>query len=202
MYKLPYDPCRPQVCMDEMSRQLIGEVRKPLSPEPGKPVRHDHEYFRNGTANIFMIFEPLTGKTNVDVTERRTKIDWAHLIRKLVDEYYPDAEKIVLVMDNLNTHSKASLYEAFEPEDAKRIADKLEIHFTPKHGSWLNIAECILSVLSSQCLDRRIPCFDDLNHQVKIWNKNRNQNLTPVDWRFTTDEARVKLKRLYPTIQN
>ena len=202
VYKRPYDPKRPQVCMDETSKQLIGEVRKPLPAEPGKPQRYDHEYSRNGVANIFMTVEPLTSESHVKVTERRTKIDWAHFTKELVDDLYPTAEVIVLVMDNLNTHSKASLYEAFEPAEAKRIADKLEIHYTPKHGSWLDMAEIQLSVLSRQCLNRRIPDIEILKKEVDAWQQGRSENSTPINWRFTTEDARIKLRRLYPSFSN
>jgi hypothetical protein len=156
VYKRPYNPKRPMVCLDETSKQLIGETRIPVTASPGQPARYDYEYKRNGVANLFMIFEPLIGKRRVKVTERRTKIDWAYCVREMVDQIYPDAEQIVLVMDNLNTHNKSSLYEAFEPAEAKRIADKLEIHYTPKHGSWLDMAEIELGILSRQCLSRRI----------------------------------------------
>ena len=200
VYTRPYDPARPQVCMDEMSKQLVGEVRAPLPPTPGQPARHDHEYVRNGTANLFMLFEPLTGQSQVQVTERRTKLDFAHLMKKLVDEIYPLAMVIVLVLDNLNTHVKASLYEAFPPEEAKRIADKLEIHYTPKHGSWLNLAECLFSILQRQCLDRRLPDRGTLRKEVEAWQRRRDQDLTPVNWRFTTEDARIKLRSLYPSI--
>lgn len=189
------------VCMDELNKQLVKEMRAPLPAEPGKPQRIDYQYSRNGTANIFMLFEPLAGRRYVKATERRTKIDWAYLMRELVDVHYPNAEMVVLVCDNLNTHVKASLYEAFNPEEAKRIADKLEIHYTPKHGSWLNIAECELSHLSRQCVDRRIPDMETLKKEIKAWNIYRNDKAKPVDWQFSVDKARVKLKRLYPSNQ-
>jgi hypothetical protein len=174
VYKRPYDPKKPQVCLDERPKQLIGEIRKPIPAAPGRPARYDYEYKRNGVANLFMMFEPLAAKRHVKVTGRRTKKDWAMCIRQLVDEIYPQAEKIVLVMDNLNTHKKASLYEAFEPAEAKRIADKLEIHYTPKHGSWLNMAEIELSVMGRQCLDRRIPDRVTLEEESKSWEDKRN----------------------------
>jgi hypothetical protein len=200
VYRRPYDPKRPQVCMDETSKQLIGEVRTPLPVKPGQPALFDHEYRRNGVANLFLMVEPLTGWTEVKVTERRTKVDWAHLMKELVDEHYPEAEGIVLVLDNLNTHAKDSLYEAFEPREAKRIGDKLEIHYTPKHASWLDIAEIMLSVLSRQCLARRIPEMETLTREVESWTRSHNQHRKPVEWRFTTEDARIKLRKLYPTI--
>ena len=200
VYRRPYDPKRPQVCMDETSKQLIGEVRTPLPVKPGQPALFDHEYRRNGVANLFLMVEPLTGWTEVKVTERRTKVDWAHLMKELVDEHYPEAEGIVLVLDNLNTHAKDSLYEAFEPREAKRIADKLEIHYTPKHASWLDMAEIMLSVLSRQCLARRIPEMETLTREVESWTKNHHQHRKPVEWRFATEDARIKLRKLYPSI--
>ena len=200
VYKRPYDPKRPQVCFDERPKQLVAEVRGPLPGYPGHPARYDYEYKRNGVANIFMMFEPLAGKRHVKVTDRRTKKDWAYCIRQLADEINPDADTIVLVMDNLNTHKKASLYEAFEPAEAKRIADKLEIHYTPKHGSWLNIAEIEMSVMSRQCLADRMADIERLEGEVIAWAENRNAKDSKVDWRFTTADARIKLKKLYPTI--
>ena len=200
VYQQPYDPRRPMVCMDELSKQLVGEVTPPLPLEPGQPARCDYEYERQGTANLFMFFEPLVGHRFVQVTDHRTKIDWAYAVRELVDVHYPEAERIILVMDNLNTHSLGSLYEAFEPTEAKRIADRLDVHHTPKHGSWLNMAEIELGVLSRQCLDRRIPDQSHLIQYVALWQSNRNQAQVKVDWRFTTADARIKLKRLYPSI--
>jgi len=201
VYTWVYDPRRPQVCFDERPKQLVGEIRKPISQSPGKLARHDYEYKRNGVANIFIMFEPLAGKRYVKVTERRTKKDWAQCMRQLVDNTYPEAEKIVLVMDNLNTHTKASLYEAFEPAEAKRIADKLEIHNTPKHGSWLNMAEIELSVMSRQCLAERMGSIERLESEALAWANKRNSKQVTVDWRFTTAEARIKLKKLYPSLQ-
>lgn len=201
VYKRRYDEKRPVICMDETSKQLVGETRRPLPAAPGRPERVDYEYRRNGTANLFMLAEPLRGRCEVKVTERRTKIDWAHLIKDMVDEHYPEAQKIVLVMDNLNTHAKGSLYEAFEPAEAKRLADKLEIHYTPKHGSWLNVAEIMLHLLAIQCLARRIENRETLASEVAHWTRPHNQNAKPVNWQFTTDKARIKLKRLYPVIQ-
>ncbi len=202
IYKKPYDPQCPQVCMDEKSTQLIGEVRKPLPLQPGKSLKYDTEYKRNGTANIFMAFEPLTGQRRTKVTDQRTKVDWAYFIKELVDQHYPHAEKILLVMDNLHTHTKASLYEAFAPPEAKRIADKLEIHSTPKHSSWLNMAEIDLSHLSRQCLGGRIADKDTLSNKVHAGNKKRNASNAKAHWQFTTEDARVKLRRLYPTISS
>jgi len=194
-YCQPYNPKFPQVCMDEINKQLIKETRISLEVLPGKVKRFDNEYERNGTTNIFLAYEPLAGIRITKPTDRRTKIDWAGFIKELVDVHYKDAEKIVLIMDNLNTHSKASLYEAFEPKEAKRIADKLEIHFTPKHGSWLNMAEIELSHLSRQCLDRRIESKDILAAEVKAWNFQRNNEKAKTIWRFNTDDARIKLKK-------
>lgn len=200
VYQRPYDPKRPQVCLDEASKQLLSDKIPPLVARPGQVQRVDFEYERHGTANLFMSFEPLTGTRYVDVTERRTGVDWARVVKELVDVRYPEAEKIVLVMDNLNTHTAASLYEAFEPTEAKRIADKLEIHYTPKHGSWLNMAEIELSVLARGCLKERMDNPQYLREQVALWQQRRNQAHVKVDWRFTTAEARIKLKRLYPSI--
>ena len=201
MYKRPYDPKKPQVCLDERPKQLIGEIRKPIPAAPGRPARYDYEYNRNGVANLCMMFEPLAGKRHVKVTGRRTKKDWAMCIRQLVDEIYPQAEKIVLVMDNLNTHKKSSLYEAFEPAEAKRIAEKLEIHYTPKHGSWLNMAEIELSVMARQCLAERMGSIERLESEAMAWAEKRNVKEAKVDWRFTTADARIKLKKLYPSIE-
>jgi hypothetical protein len=201
LYTRPYDPLRPQVCMDETSKQLLRETRQPLPMEPGRVKRRDYEYERGGVVNLFMFLEPLMGRRWVDVTEQRTKVDWAHQIKELVDERYPEAECIVLVMDNLNTHTPASLYEAFDPEEARRIANKLEIHYTPKHGSWLNMAEIELSVLSRQCLDRRVPDFETLEVEVASWQERREEKGTKIDWRFSAEDARIKLKRLYPSLQ-
>jgi len=199
VYKRPYDPKRPMLCLDETSKQLIGETRTPVSAAPGREARYDHEYKRNGTANLFMVFEPLAGKRHVRVTERRTQKDWAACVREMVDERYPDAERIVLVMDNLNTHTPASLYEAFPADEAKRIADRLEIHYTPKHGSWLDMAEIELGILGRQCLDRRIDNAKALTREVAAWEAQRNAAKAKVDWRFTTDDSRIRLKKLYPS---
>jgi len=183
------------------AKQLVAETRSPLSAEPGQAERFDYEYERCGTANLFMLFEPLAGKRHVKVTERRTAVDFAHVIRDLADVHYPDAEKIVLVMDNLNTHRPASLYQAFAPEEARRLTERLEIHYTPKHGSWLDMAEIELSALATQCLDRRIADAETLASEVAAWQVRRNADGSTVDWRFKTEDARIKLKRLYPSIQ-
>jgi len=200
VYKRPYDPKRPQVCFDERPKQLVADVRKPIPAYPGQRARYDYEYKRNGVANLFMIFEPLRGQRQVKVTDRRTKKDFAECMRQLVDDIYPDAEQIVLVMDNLNTHKKASLYEAFAPSEAKRIADKLEIHYTPRHGSWLNMAEIEMSAMSRQCLRERMDNVQQLAKEALLWQRHRNCKEVKVDWRFTTEDARIKLKKLYPSI--
>jgi hypothetical protein len=200
VYERPYDPRFPQVCLDETSKQLIGEVRAPLPPQPGQPAREDYAYVRNGVANLFVVSEPLRGWRHVTVTDQRTAIDFAHVIRDLVDVRYPEAERIVLVMDNLNTHTIASLYQAFPPAEARRLAAKLEIHHTPPHGSWLNMAEVEFSVLARQCLDQRIPDKSRLAGAVALWAAKRNLAGTRIVWRFTTADARTKLLRLYPSI--
>ena len=201
VYTRPFDPHRPVLCLDETSRQLLGEVTPPLPVASGQPARQDYEYARGGVANVFLVCEPLRGWRHVSVSDRRTRLDFAAVIRDLVDVHYPDAERLVLVMDNLNIHSPASLYEAFPPAEAKRLADKLEIHHTPKHGSWLNIAEIELSALGRQCLDRRLPDQPGLAREVAAWQARRNAAATTVDWRFTTADARIKLKHLYPSFQ-
>jgi DDE superfamily endonuclease len=201
VYHQPYNEKRPLVALDEASKQLVGETVQPLPPEPGQPQRYDYEYVRNGTANLFMISEPLVGWRAVHVTERRTAKDFAEVLRWLVEDVHPDAEKVVLVMDNLNTHKIASLYEAFPPEQARRIAERLEIHHTPKHGSWLNVAEIELSVLARQCLDRRLGDAEELRGEVAAWEEDRNERGVEVQWRFTTADARIKLRRLYPVLQ-
>lgn len=201
VYKRPYDVRYPLICMDESSKQHVKEVRQSWAPAPGKPARYDSEYERNGVSNVFMFFEPLQGKRYVEVTDTRTAVDWAHQVRRLVDERYPEAERITLVMDNLNTHAGASLYKAFEPQEARRLLDRLDIHYTPKHGSWLNMAEIELSIISRQCLDRRIPDQESLKREIRAWQESRNACANPMDWRFTTDDARVKLKKLYPTLK-
>lgn len=200
IYTQPYNSAYPLVCMDESSTQHIKEVRTPIPPTPGRTERYDTEYERNGVSNLFMFFEPLVGWRNVTVTHRRTAIDWAHQIQKLVDIRYAHAEKIVLVMDNLNTHTGASLYKAFPPQEARRILDRLEIHYTPKHGSWLNMAEIEFSILSRQCLKRRIPDQMTLQKEIDAWTDQRNKQASSMEWRFTTEDARVKLKRLYPSL--
>ena len=199
VYTRPYDPKHPLICLDEVSKQLIGETRCPRPMQPGRPARYDYEYERHGTANLFLWCEPLQGRRHVTVTGRRTRIDWAHVIKDLVDVYYPQAERIVLVLDNLNTHTPGSLYEAFPPAEAKRLTNKLEIHYTPKHGSWLNIAEIELSTMAGQCLDRRIPDRATLEREVAGWEAERNALGGSVNWQFTTEDARVKLERLYPS---
>jgi len=200
VYKRPYDSKRPVVCLDETSRQLIGETRTPVPAAPGQVAHYDCEYVRNGVANLFMVFEPLVGQRDVEVTDRRMKKDYAECLRKVSDEMYPDAERIVLVQDNLNTHTPASLYEAFEPVEAKRLAERFEWHYTPKHGSWLDMAEIELGILGRQCLSQRIDNIDDLRRQIQAWQKNRDQAAVKVNWQFTTENARTKLRRLYPSM--
>ena len=201
VYHRPYDPQQPVVCLDECSKQLIGEVREPLPPRPGQVAKYDSEYERRGTTNVFMAVEPLAGKRTVRVTDRRTRVDWAQFIRLLLLTTYPEAAQVILVMDNLNTHGIASLYEAFDPETARALAARLEIHYTPKHGSWLNMAETELSVLSRQCLDRRIESKDTMAAEIATWENARNDAGARIDWQFTTTEARIKLKRLYPSFE-
>ncbi|NDV97518.1 IS630 family transposase, partial [Dysgonomonas sp. 521] len=200
VYKEAYDPLRPVVCMDESPKQLIKETRLPLGRKPGSDTKTDYEYERCGVANIFMVNEPLRGKRHVKVTERKTKVDWAHLLKEIADDYYPYVEKIRLVMDNLNTHKPASLYEAFPPHEAKRIWDRFEFIYTPKHGSWLNMAEIELHVLNSQCLNRRIGDMKTMKKEVAAWQRSRNNRSSKINWQFTNDKARIKLKKLYPTI--
>lgn len=206
VYHRPYDPRRPQICLDETSKALHAHTREPQLPQPAdgekpaRPAREDYEYTRCGTANLFLWFEPLTGRRAVKATEQRTRKDWAELIRELVDVHYPEAEQLVLVMDNLNTHTLGSLYEAFTPAEARRLAKKLEIHYTPKHGSWLNMAEIELSVLTRQCLGQRLPSRAELGQEVAAWAADRNARAAKMRWRFTTADARIKLKRLYPTL--
>ena len=201
VYHRPYDEARPVICIDEQPVQLVSEVRVPLPPRPGTPARYDYEYRREGVANLFMLFQPLLGWRYVWPTERRTAKDFAEVLRWLVEDVHPDAEKIVLVLDNLNTHKLASLYETFPPEQARRIAERLEIHHTPKHGSWLNVAEIELSVLTRQCLDRRLGSAEELRREVAAWEADRNERAVEVRWRFSTAEARIKLHRLYPSLQ-
>lgn len=199
VYHRPHDPKRPVVCMDETNRQLIGEARPPLPQEPGQARRHDVEYVRNGTANLFLAFEPLAGMRHVRVTDTRKRCDWAWFMKELLDGPYAEAERVVLVMDQLNTHEAASFYEAFEPEEARRLAARLEIHYTPRHGSWLNMAEIELSVLARQSLNRRIEDKPTMQREVAAWEEARNAAGASVDWRFTTDDARIKLRKLYPS---
>jgi transposase len=199
-YQRPYNPEYPVVCMDESPKQLIGEVHPPIPAKPGSVAKIDAEYVRNGTVEIFMEVEPLAGRRHVAVTEHRTKKDWAAQIKEMLDIRYPNVKKVVLVMDNLNTHSTASLYEAFSPEEARRLAERLEIHYTPKHGSWLNVAEIELSVLQGQCLNRRIADIETMRNEVNFWQTNRNNQTKKINWQFTTDKARTKLKRLYPKL--
>lgn len=200
VYKRPYDESYPLVCMDESSKQHIKDTREPIPAKPGTVARYDTEYERNGVSNVVMFFEPLQGKRYVEVTDQRTAVDWAHPIRNLVDVHYPYAKRITLLMDNLNTHTGASLYKAFEPKEARRILEKLESHYTPKHGSWLNMAEIELSILSRQCMDRRIPDQEILIKEISAWQEKRNAIARPMEWRFTTEDARIKLKKLYPTL--
>jgi hypothetical protein len=201
VYTRPYDPRRPQVCLDETSRQLLAEVTLPQPVAPGRSARQDYEYLRQGVGNVFLVCEPLRGWRQVTVSARRTRIDWAHCVKDLLDVCYPDAEQVVLVQDNLNTHTPASLYAAFPPAEAKRLADRLELHYTPKHGSWLNMAEIELSILAEQCLNRRLADQATLEREVAAWQAARNSAGRGVDWRFTTEDARIKLKHLYPAIQ-
>ncbi len=200
VYTRPFDPERPLVCLDEISKQLTAETRNPLPMAPGQPARTDYEYRRNGTANMFMMFAPLEGWRHVEVTKRRTAVDYAHVLKSLADEHFARAGKIVLVQDNLNTHKPASLYEAFEPAEARRLVERFEWRHTPKHGSWLNMAESELSVLAGQCLARRIPDKETLAREVNAWLARRNKHNAKADWQFTTAQARIKLKSLYPAI--
>ena len=201
MYSRPYDPARPVICMDEKPYQLLDEVRQPIPAKPGSVKKVDNEYKREGTCSIFIFTEPLAGWRHTQALERRTKKDWAHQVKWVIDNQYPDAEKVVLVMDNLNTHVISSFYETFPPEEAFRLVQRLEIHYTPKHGSWLDIAEVELSALAAQCLgDRRIPSIEALNRELAAWESKRNADQKGVDWHFTTADARTKLKRLYPDI--
>jgi hypothetical protein len=201
VYHRPYDPRRPLVCIDEVPVQLVGETRTPLPPEPGRPARFDYEYKRNGTANVFLVFEPLLGWRAVRVTERRTAKDFAEVLRWLAEDVHADARGLVLVTDNLNTHGPGCLYEAFEPSRARRIAERLEWHYTPRHGSWLNMAEIELAALGKQCLGRRIGSREELGREAGAWEEERNERQVEVHWQFTTAKARVKLRRLYPAIQ-
>ncbi|MBB4201110.1 hypothetical protein GGD83_004948 [Rhodoblastus sphagnicola] len=201
VYQRPHDPKRPLVCFDETSKQMIKETRTPIPPAPGRKARHDYEYERNGVANLFMMFAPLEGWRHVKVTDRHAAVDYAHALKDLPDVHFPDATKIVLVQDNLSTHTPASLYAAFAAAEARRLVERFEWHFTPKHGSWLDLAESELGVLASQCLDRRIPNKEKLIKEVAAWQANRNKQCAQADWQFTTEDARIKLKRLYPQFQ-
>ena len=201
VYSRPYNPAKPMICMDEKPFQLLSEVREPLLMKPNNMAKVDNEYKREGTCSIFIFTAPLAGWRYVEAFKRRTKKDWAHCVKWVLDSRYPDVEKVVLVVDNLNTHVISSLYETFPPEEAFRLAQRLEIHYTPKHGSWLNIAEIELSALATQCLgDRRIPSIEFLNKELSAWEIKRNITQKGVDWHFTTDDARTKLKRLYPVV--
>jgi DDE superfamily endonuclease len=199
-YKRPYDSARPLVCLDEASKQLVADITPPRPPQPGQPARQDYEYERRGTANMFMVVEPLAGWRHVKVTARRTNEDFAFLLRDLSDLHYPEAERIVVVMDNLNTHKLSVLYQVFPPQEARRFQERFEVHHTPKHASWLNIAECELSVLGRQCLGRRLDDQMRLEREVAAWEEKRNAQQVRVDWQFTAPDARIKLKRLYPVL--
>jgi transposase len=202
VYTRPYDPHDPQVCLDESCRQVVGDVREPLPAVPGHPAREDYEYERHGVCQLFLVCEPLRGWRHVSVTARRTKQDWARCIQELVDVHYPQAERIVLVLDNLNIHVPSALYETFPAPEARRLVERLEIHYTPKHGSWLNMAEIELAALAQQCLDRRFPDRETLAQEAAAWETTRNAEEVTIDWRFTTEEARIKLKHLYPSIRS
>jgi len=201
VYKRPLNDQRPLLCMDEMPKQLLSETREPFPVRPGKPARQDYEYQRGGVADLFMIFEPLVGKRYIEITDQRRREDWARVMQKVSDELYPQAEKIVVVMDNLNTHTPAAFYQVFEPKEARRLVERFEFHYTPKHGSWLNMAEIELSALVRQCLDRRIPDKETLIREVKAWQDQRNAEVVKVHWQFTTADARIKLRSLYPKIE-
>jgi hypothetical protein len=201
IYKLRYDAQRPVICMDEMPKQLLAEKNEPLPCQVGTPARQDYEYKRHGVADLFMIFEPLQGKRFVEVTQKRRKVEWATVMKKVADELYPQVEKIVVVLDNLNTHTPSAFYETFAPEEARRLVERFEFHFTPKHGSWLNMAEIELSALTRQCLDRRLPDIPTLTQEVQAWQQQRNDEVVKVLWQFQTKDARTKLKHLYPQIQ-
>jgi len=201
VYKLPYDDQRPVLCMDEMPKQLLAETREPHPCRTGKPARQDYEYKRKGVADLFMVFEPLAGKRFVEVTEKRRKVEWAAVMKQVADVLYPQAEKIVVILDNLNTHTPSAFYETFAPEEARQLVERFEFHFTPKHGSWLNMAEIELSALARQCLDRRLPDIPTLTQEVQAWQQQRNDEVVKVLWQFKTTDARIKLKHLYPQIQ-
>jgi transposase len=201
VYKRPYDAKRPLICMDEMPKQLLSDVHEPLPVRPGQPTRQDYEYKRGGVADLFMLFEPLVGKRHVEITDQRRRVEWAEVMRKVSDELYPEAEKIVVVLDNLNTHTPAAFYLVFEPAEARRLVERFEFHYTPKHGSWLNMAEIELSALVRQCLDRRIPDKEMLMLEVNAWQSQRNSEIVKVHWQFSSATARVKLNSLYPKIE-
>jgi|TARA_Y100000310_G_scaffold228004_1_gene230256 transposase len=201
LYHQPYDRLNPVVCFDETNKQLLADIKEPLSAAPGRVARYDYEYKRNGVRNLFIFFEPLRGWRHVKVTERRATVDWAICMRQLVDEFYPHARRIRVVSDQLNTHHPASLYQVFEPQEAKRLLARLDFHYTPKHGSWLNMAEIEFSILARQCLGRRIPDAVTLQRDVAAWERDRNDNYSKVNWHFTTDDARIKLHRLYPSFE-
>jgi transposase len=201
VYKRPIDTKRPLLCIDEMPKQLLSDTRDPLPVVPGKPARQDYEYKREGVADVFMVFEPLVGKRYIEITDQRCREEWARVMQKVSDELYPQAERIVVVMDNLNTHTPAAFYQVFEPAEARRLVERFEFHYTPKHGSWLNMAEIELSALVRQCLDRRIPDKEKMIQEVKVWQDQRNAEVVKVHWQFTTADARVKLKSLYPKIE-
>ena len=201
IYKLPYDLKRPLICMDEMPKQLLAQKQEPLPAQAGTSARQDYEYKRNGVADLFMVFEPLAGKRFVDVTEKRRKVEWATVMKRVSDVLYPQAEKIIVILDNLNTHTPSAFYETFTPQEARRLVERFEFHYTPKHGSWLNMAEIELSALVRQCLDRRIPDIQTLIQQAQAWQHQRNDEVVKVLWQFTTNDARTKLKHLYPKIQ-
>lgn len=201
VYQRAYEPANPVVCMDESSKQMLADLKTALPVKSGKIQRYDYEYIRRGVANLFLFFNPLENKRWIQVTERRCRTDWALAMKELADEIYPDAKKIVVVLDNLNIHSPQSFYETFPAQEARRLCERFEFHYTPKHGSWLNMAEIEFSVLFRQCLNRRIPTVEDLIREIQVWYRQRNENSTGIDWRFTTGDARIKLKRLYPQIQ-
>jgi hypothetical protein len=201
VYKNPYDVKKPLICMDEMPKQILSDTRDPLPACPGKPAREDYEYQREGVANVFMLFEPLVGKRQIEITDQRRRVEWAEVMRKVSDEFYPDAEKIVVVLDNLNTHTPAAFYQVFEPGEARRLVERFEFHYTPKHGSWLNMAEIELSALVRQCLTRRFPDKENMIEEVNAWQYQRNSEIVKVHWQFTTADARIKLKSLYPNIE-
>lgn len=202
LYTRPVDPKYPLVCMDEVPKQLLSNIREPIPAQPGQPERIDYEYQRKGTANLFMFFEPFLGQRYIQVTDTRTRSDWAEAMRVLSDEIHPEAEKIIVVLDNLNTHTPAAFYLVFDPDEARRLVQRFEFHFTPKHGSWLNMAEIELSALSRQCLKQRISDQENLKYEVQAWMNERNSKVVKVDWRFSTADARMKLKYLYPKIHD